>query len=54
MNHLDGFTLIDYIKSSIEILMNMKGESEPNPDNKMPVSLTSYNARSKSAAEKLI
>jgi hypothetical protein len=26
MSHIDGFTLIDYIKSSIEILMNMKLE----------------------------
>ena len=24
MREVDGFTLIDYIKSSIEILMNMK------------------------------
>lgn len=24
MNHIDGFTLIDYIKSSVEILMHMK------------------------------
>ena len=26
MKEVDGFTLIDYIKSSIEILMNMKIE----------------------------
>lgn len=26
MKNVDGFTLIDYIKSSIEILMNMKIE----------------------------
>ena len=26
MREVDGFTLIDYIKSSIEILMNMKIE----------------------------
>ncbi len=26
MQNVDGFTLIDYIKSSIEILMNMKIE----------------------------
>jgi len=26
MKSVDGFTLIDYIKSSIEILMNMKIE----------------------------
>ena len=26
MLHVDGFTLIDYIKSSVEILMNMKIE----------------------------
>ena len=26
MREIDGFTLIDYIKSSIEILMNMKIE----------------------------
>ncbi len=29
MREVDGFTLIDYIKSSIEILMNMKIEDEP-------------------------
>jgi len=28
MGHLDVFTLIDYIKSSIEILMNMKVEEQ--------------------------
>jgi len=26
MMHVDGFTLIDYIKSSVELLMNMKIE----------------------------
>lgn len=26
MKEVDGFTLIDYIKSSVEILMNMKIE----------------------------
>jgi len=26
MNEVDGFTLVDYIKSSIEILMNMRDE----------------------------
>jgi hypothetical protein len=33
MGEVDGFTLIDYIKSSIEILMNMKIEdgNEPHP-----------------------
>jgi hypothetical protein len=33
MREVDGFTLIDYIKSSIEILMNMKIEDEPGPKN---------------------
>lgn len=32
MKDVDGFTLIDYIKSSIEILMNMKiEENEQQP-----------------------
>lgn len=34
MREVDGFTLIDYIKSSIEILMNMKieeGNEGPGP-----------------------
>ena len=30
MREVDGFTLIDYIKSSIEILMNMKIEDNGN------------------------
>ena len=30
MMHVDGFTLIDYIKSSIEILMNMRDEEDGN------------------------
>ena len=30
MKDVDGFTLIDYIKSSIEILMNMKIEENEN------------------------
>lgn len=30
MRDVDGFTLIDYIKSSIEILMNMKIEENEN------------------------
>ena len=30
MKEVDGFTLIDYIKSSIEILMNMKIEENEN------------------------
>ena len=30
MTHLDGFTLIDYIKSSVEILMNMKSDDDDN------------------------
>jgi hypothetical protein len=31
MREVDGFTLVDYIKSSIEILMNMKID-DPNED----------------------
>lgn len=37
MREVDGFTLIDYIKSSIEILMNMKieeNEHGPSSDKK--------------------
>ena len=30
MKEVDGFTLIDYIKSSVEILMNMKIEENDN------------------------
>jgi hypothetical protein len=30
MQEVDGFTLIDYIKSSIEILMNMKIDDNDN------------------------
>jgi hypothetical protein len=33
MREVDGFTLIDYIKSSIEILMNMKIEEGNEPPN---------------------
>ena len=39
MKDVDGFTLIDYIKSSIEILMNMKieeNENQPTSDKKKP------------------
>ena len=32
MEHLDGYTLIDYIKSSIEILMNMKADDSQASD----------------------
>ena len=32
MSQVDGFTLVDYIKSSVEILMNMKGEDEDGED----------------------
>lgn len=35
LRSVDGFTLIDYIKSSIEVLMNMKVEEQDeleNPD----------------------
>jgi hypothetical protein len=36
MREVDGFTLIDYIKSSIEILMNMKIEDGNEPGNPHP------------------
>ena len=39
MKDVDGFTLIDYIKSSIEILMNMKieeNENQPTSEKKKP------------------
>lgn len=37
LKEVDGFTLIDYIKQSIEMLMNMKME-ETNPEPPMPKS----------------
>lgn len=36
MLEVDGFTLIDYIKSSIEILMNMKIEEGGGPNDNEP------------------
>lgn len=33
LRELDGFTLIDYIKTSIEILMNMKVEEQDEMEN---------------------
>ena len=33
MADVDGFTLIDYIKSSIEVLMNMKVEEQDEMEN---------------------
>jgi hypothetical protein len=36
MIDVDGFTLIDYIKSSIEILMNMKMEENENKEHSAP------------------
>jgi hypothetical protein len=44
MAHVDGFTLIDYIKTSIEILMNMKVEEQDEMENPDLFSQTSPSA----------
>ena len=48
MKDVDGFTLIDYIKSSVEILMNMKIEEN---DNSSSIIKTKKKRREKEGGE---